>query len=75
MSFGSHYWFFKDAGFKFEEDVCNGCYDLLTTAYSLENLAILNSKGATFSCILWGISRNERLRRLKNFVLKHERVL
>ena len=25
-----HYWFFKDVGFKFEEDVCNKCYDLLT---------------------------------------------
>ena len=75
MSFGSHYWFFQDAGFKFEEHVCNGCHDLLTAAYSLENIAILYAKGATFSCILWGISRNERLRRLKNFALEHEGVL
>ena len=29
-----HYWFFKDVGFKFEEQVCNGCPDLLTMAYS-----------------------------------------
>ena len=40
-----HYWFFKDVGFKFEEHVCNGCHDLLTMAYSLENIAILNKKG------------------------------
>ena len=40
-----HYWFFKDVGFKFEEHVCNGCHDLLTMAYSLENIAILNTKG------------------------------
>ena len=57
MSFGSHYWFFQDAGFKFEEHVCNGCHDLLTAAYSLENIVILNGEGATFRCILWGISR------------------
>ena len=34
-----HYWFFKDLGFKFEKHVCNGCLDLLTTAYSLKNMA------------------------------------
>ena len=47
-----HYWFFKDVGFTFEEHVCNGCHDLLTTAYSLENIAILSTKEATFRCIL-----------------------
>ena len=59
-----HYWYFKDVGFKFEEHVCNGWHDLLTMAYVSENIAILNTKGATFRCILWGISRNEGLRRL-----------
>ena len=53
--------FSKNIGFKFEEHVCNGCHDLLTTAYLLENIVILNG-GATFWCILWGISRNECLR-------------
>ena len=38
-----HYWFFKDVEFKFEEHVCNGCHDLLTMAYSLENIAILSA--------------------------------
>ena len=47
-----HYWFFKDTGFKFEVHVCNKCHDLLTRAYSLKNIAILNVKGATFRCIL-----------------------
>ena len=70
-----HYWFFKDIGFKFEEHVCNGCHDLLTMAYSLENIGILSAKGATFSCILWFISRNERLRTLSNSVLKDNGVL
>ena len=67
-----YYWFFNDVGFKFEE---HGCHDLLTIAYSLENIAILNAKEATFRCILWGISRNEGLRRLNSSVLEDKDVL
>ena len=70
-----HYWFFKDIGFKFEERVCNKCHDLLTMAYSLKNIAILNAKGATFRCILIGISKNEGLKRLNNSVTYDKRVL
>ena len=70
-----HYWYLKNVGFKFEEHVCNGCHDLLTMADSLENIAILSAKGATFRCILWGISRNEGLRRLNSSVLENKGVL
>ena len=70
-----HYWFFKDVGFKFEEHVCNKCHDLLTMAYSLKNIAILNAKGATFRCILMGISKNEGLKRLNNSVTYDKGVL
>ena len=70
-----HYWFFKDVVFKFEKHVCNGCYNLLTMAYSLENIAILTANGATFRCILWGISRNEGLKRLNSSVLEHKGLL
>ena len=34
----SHYWLFKDVGFKFEEHVCNRCHDLLMMASSLKNI-------------------------------------
>ena len=63
-----HYWFFKDIGFKFQEHVCNKCHDLLTIAYSLKDIAILNAKGNTFRCILMGISKNDGLKRLNNSV-------
>ena len=59
----SRYWFYKDIGFKFEEHVCNKCHDLLTIAYSLKDLAILNAKGNTYRCILMGISKNEGSKR------------
>ena len=61
-----HYWFFKDVGFKFEEYVCNRCHDLLTMAYSLKNIAILSAKGATFRCLLMGISKDEVVKKLNN---------
>ena len=70
-----HYWFFKDIGFKFEEYVCNKCHDLLTVAYSLKNIAISNARGATFWCILMGISKNEGLNRLSNSVTYDRGVL
>ena len=70
-----HYWFFKDVGFKFEEHVCNRCHDSLTMAHSLKNIAILNTKGATFRCILMGISNNEGLKRLNNSVTYDREIL
>ena len=70
-----HYWFLKDIGFKCEEHVCNQCHDLLTIAYSLKDIAILNAKGATFRCILMGISKNEGLKRLNNSIANDRGVL
>ena len=44
-------------------------------AYFLKNIAILNAKGATFRCILMGISKNEDLKRLNNSVTYDRGVL
>ena len=71
----SHYWFFKDVGFKFEKHVCNGCLDLFMVAYSFKNIVILSAKGATFRCILMGISQNEALKKLSNSVTYDRGVL
>ena len=70
-----HYWFFKDIGFKFEEHVCNRCHDLLKTAHSLKNIAILSTRGNTFTCLLKDISKNEGLKRLNNSVTYGRGVL
>ena len=70
-----HYWFFKDIEFKFEEHVRNKCHDLLTIAYSLKDITILNAKGATFRCVLMGISKNEGLKRLNNSITYDRGVL
>ena len=70
-----NYWFFKDAGLRFEEHVCNGCHDLLTMAHSLKNIAILSAKGATYRCLLMGISKNKGLKNLNNSVTYDRGVL
>ena len=49
--------------------------DLLTIAYSLKDIVILNAKGANFRCILMGISKNEGLKRLNNSVTYDRGVL
>ena len=67
--------FFKDIGFKFEDDICNKCHDLLTKAHSSKNVSILNAKENTYRCILMGISKNEGLKRLNNSVTYHRGVL
>ena len=69
------YWFFEDIVFKFEEHVCNKCHDLLTMAHSLKHIAIMSAKGATFRCLLMGISKNEALKRLNNSVTYDRGVL
>ena len=63
-----HYWILNNVGFKFEENVSNRCNDLLTMAYPLKNVAILSAKGATFRCLLMGISKNKALKKLSNSV-------
>ena len=45
------------------------------TAYELKNIAILNVKGIDYRCILWGISKNEAVNILNNFVLEDKSVL
>ena len=70
-----HYSYFKDVGFKFEPHVCHKCHDVLTTAYELKNIAILNVKGVDCRCILWAISKNEAVNILNNSVLENRGVL
>ena len=70
-----HYWYFKDVGYKFEPNVCYKSHDVLIMAYKLKNIAILNVKGIDYRYVLWGISKNEFVNILNNFVLEGKNVL
>ena len=45
------------------------------TAYELKNIAILNVKGFDLRYSLWGISRDEAVKRLNNSVLENKGVI
>ena len=44
-------------------------------AYSLKNIAISTAKGATFRCLLMGISKNEALEKLNNSLTRDRGML
>ena len=47
-----HYWYLLDKEFKFQQDVCNGCHDVLMMYMNLSDIAILNIQGVNYRCIL-----------------------
>ena len=71
----SHYWYFKDVGFRFDLHVCNKCQDVLMSGYELENIVILNVKEYILDVFYGGISRDEAIDRLNNSVLEDKSVL
>ena len=70
-----NYWYFKDVGYNFQPDVCNGCHTVSMMAYELNNIAISNAQGVDYRCILWGISKTDAVDRLNNSVLEDKRIL
>ena len=56
-----HYWYFKSIGYKFEPQVCNGCYDILIVVCELKSIVILNFKDIDYRCVLWNKTKNEAI--------------
>ena len=70
-----HYCYFKDVGYKFQPYVYNGCHAVSVMAYELKNIAVLNTEGVNYRCVLWGISKNDAVDRLNSSMLKDKGVL
>ena len=70
-----HYWYFKDVGYKFQPNACNGCHAVSMMAYELKSIAILNAKGIDYRCILSGTIKNDVVDRLNNSALEDKGVL
>ena len=47
-----HCWNFLNYSFKSQQNVCNGCHDLLMMSVNLSDIAILNIKGPNYRCII-----------------------
>ena len=63
------YRYFENIGFKFESNVCNKYHGVLMTSYKLKNIAVLNVKGIDYRCILWSVSKNDKINILNNSML------
>ena len=61
-----HYWYFLNYAFKFQQNVCNRCHDLLMMSKNLSDIAILNIKGSDYRCIISLISKNEAINVIQN---------
>ena len=53
------YWYFKDIGFKYEKNLCNGCHDLMEKAISFNNVTIAYVKGRAYRIHFWYMSKDD----------------
>ena len=69
------FWYFKDLGFKFEPYVCNGCHDISTMAYELDDFIILHIKGVDYRCFVCNMSKSKAIKLLNNSQLDDKGTL
>ena len=56
-----HYWYFKDIGFKYENYLCNDCYDLMQKAISFNDIAIVYIKGNVCRIHFWYMTKDDAI--------------
>ena len=61
-----YYWHLLNKGYKFQTNVCNGCYDWLMMSMNLSNIAILNIKSDDYCCIISKIRKSEAINLMQN---------
>ena len=57
-------------GFKFQDSVCKGCYDLTMLCLNVSNITIITVKCVDCPCIIHDISKFEVIRLLEVSVLE-----
>ena len=66
------YWYYLNKGFKFQQIVCNECYDLVMMSMNLSDITILNIKGSDYCCIISGISKDGAMNFMQNVYLNEK---
>ena len=56
-----HYWYFKDIGFEYEPQLCNGCHDLMQEAISFNDIAIVYIKRNACRINFWYMSKDDAI--------------
>ena len=70
-----YYWYFKDAVFKYQPYVCNGCHDFLMIVQNLDDFLILKVKSVDYRCCVVNMSKKDAVSLLNNSLLDNKRVL
>ena len=52
-----HHWYFLNFGFKFQTNVCSRCLDFLIMSWNLSDIAISNTEGSDYRCVISLISK------------------
>ena len=60
---------FKDIGFKYEPDLCNGCHYLMQKVMSFNNVAIVYIKGIAYRIHLWYMSKDDTINIMNGSIL------
>ena len=58
---GCRYWYFLDKGFSFQTTVCNSCHNVSMMSNGINNIAIFNTYGIDYWCIIFAISKIEAI--------------
>ena len=64
-----HYLYFQNKVLKFQSNVHNRCHDLVMMPKNLNDIAILNIKGASYYCVISGLGRTEAINLMQNISL------
>ena len=67
------YWYFKDIGFKYEKNLCNGCHDLMEKAISFNNVTIAYVKGSAYRIHFWYMSKDDAINIMNGSNLVNEK--
>ena len=56
-----HYRYFKDIGFKYENYLCNDCYDLMQKAINFNDIATAYVKGNACRIHFWYMTKDDAI--------------
>ena len=70
-----HYWYFKDIGFKYQPNLCNGCRDLMQKSMSFNNIAIVYIKGNAYRIHFEYMSKDDAINIMNCSNLVDKRVV
>ena len=67
-----YYWYFKNIGFKYEPNLCNGCHDLIQKAMNFNNVAVVLTKGNDYRIYFWYMSKGDVINIMNNSILNEK---